>query len=175
MDAKQIGEVIKKSRKNKKLTQAQVGKFLAIGKDVISDYENGKVKVIPFEKRAKLSSVLNIPVSELLYDNDKMACISTNEAVDELRGNRLIKAVNAELEEWLCSGDTDYLYKAMAVIRAEIDNDLQKKRKSNERTDYFTVVDILGRQNRVYKNNLLCSRPCSNCVCRDGCNGSLDR
>lgn len=123
MDAKQIGEVIKKSRKNKKLTQAQVGKFLAIGKDVISDYENGKVKVIPFEKRAKLSSVLNIPVSELLYDNDKMACISTNEAVDELRENRLIKAVNAELEEWLCSGDTDYLHKAMAVIRAEIDNE----------------------------------------------------
>ena len=123
MDAKQIGEVIKKSRKNKKLTQAQVGKFLAIGKDVISDYENGKVKVIPFEKRAKLSSVLNIPVSELLYDNDKMACISTNEAVDELRENHLIKAVNAELEEWLCSGDTDYLHKAMAVIRAEIDNE----------------------------------------------------
>ena len=34
---------------------------------------------------------------------------------------KLIKAVNAELEEWLCSGDTDYLYKAMAFIRAEID------------------------------------------------------
>ena len=123
MDAKQIGEVIKKARKNKKLTQLQVGKFLAIGKDVISDYENGKVKVIPFEKRMKMSSVLNIPVSELLYDNEKMACISTNEAVDELREDRLIKAVNAELEEWLCSGDTDYLYKAMAVIRAEIDNE----------------------------------------------------
>ena len=123
MDAKQIGEVIKKSRKNKKLTQAQVGKFLAIRQDVISDYENGKVKVIPFEKRAKLSSVLNIPVSELLYDNEKMACISTNEAVDELREDRLIKAVNAELEEWLCCGDTDYLHKAMAVIRAEIDNE----------------------------------------------------
>lgn len=40
---------------------------------------------------------------------------------------KLIKAVNAELEEWLCSGDTDYLHKAMAVIRAEIDNDLQKE------------------------------------------------
>lgn len=35
---------------------------------------------------------------------------------------KLIKAVNAELEEWLCSGDTDYLHKAMAFIRAEIDN-----------------------------------------------------
>lgn len=35
---------------------------------------------------------------------------------------KLIKAVNAELEEWLLSGDVDYLHKAMAVIRAEIDN-----------------------------------------------------
>jgi hypothetical protein len=36
---------------------------------------------------------------------------------------KLIKAVNAELEEWLLSGDTDYLYKAMAVIRAEIEKE----------------------------------------------------
>lgn len=63
----------------------------------------------------------------------------------EKEQEKLIKAVNAELEEWLCSGDTDYLHKAMAVIRAEINNDLQKERKSNERIDYFTVVDILGR------------------------------
>lgn len=38
---------------------------------------------------------------------------------------KLIKAVNAELEEWLCSGDVDYLHKAMAVIRAEIDNEVE--------------------------------------------------
>ena len=40
---------------------------------------------------------------------------------------KLIKAVNAELEEWLCSGDTDYLHKAMAVIRAEIDKAERKR------------------------------------------------
>ena len=125
MDAKQIGEVIKKSRKNKKMTQAQLGKMLSVTKKAISDYELAKINVIPFEKRAKLSSVLNIPVSELLYDNEKMACISTNEAVDELREDRLIKAVNAELEEWLCSGDTDYLYKAMTVIRAAIEKEAE--------------------------------------------------
>ena len=123
MDAKQIGEVIKKARKNKKITQMQLGELLGIGTKAVSDYEKGKIKVIPFEKRAKMSSVLNIPVSELLYDNEEMACISTNEAVDELRGNRLIKAVNAELEEWQLSGDVDYLYKAIAVIRAAIDNE----------------------------------------------------
>lgn len=36
---------------------------------------------------------------------------------------KLIKAVNAELEEWLCSGDTDYLHKAMAAIRAAIEKE----------------------------------------------------
>ena len=121
MEKEQIGEVIKKARKNKKITQTQLGAAIGVGKVAIANYESGKIKVIPFENRVKMSSVLNIPVSELLYDNEKMACISTNEAVDELRENRLVKAVNAELEEWLCSGDTDYLYKAMAVIRAEID------------------------------------------------------
>lgn len=123
MDAKQIGEVIKKSRKNKKITQKELSVMLNVGRDNISLYESGKIKVIPFENRVKMSSVLNIPVSELLYDNEKMACISTNEAVDELRENRLVKAVNAELEEWRLSGDVDYLHKAMAVIRAEIDNE----------------------------------------------------
>lgn len=124
MDAKQIGERIRQHRKKKKLNQTQLGELLGIGTKAVSDYEKGKIKVIPFEKRAKMSSVLNIPVSELLYDNEEMACISTNEAVDELREQeKLIKAVNAELEEWLCSGDVDYLHKAMAVIRAEIDNE----------------------------------------------------
>lgn len=36
---------------------------------------------------------------------------------------KLSKAVNAELEEWLLSGDVDYLHKAMAVIRAEIEKE----------------------------------------------------
>lgn len=122
MEKEQIGEVIKKARKNKKITQTQLGAAIGVGKVAIANYESGKIKVIPFEKRVKMSSVLNIPVSELLYDNEKMACISTNEAVDELRENRIIKTVNAELEEWLLSGDVNYLHKAMAVIRAEIDD-----------------------------------------------------
>lgn len=36
---------------------------------------------------------------------------------------KIIKAVNAELEEWLLSGDVDYLHKAMAVIRSKIEED----------------------------------------------------
>lgn len=47
---------------------------------------------------------------------------------------KLIKAVNAELENWLLSGDVDYLHKAMAVIRAVIekeDEDEEEKSKAS--------------------------------------------
>lgn len=120
MDAKQIGEVIKEPRKRKEMTQEeQLANMLGIGILTASFYKNGVFKAIPFIDHAEMSSGSNIP-------NEKMACISTNEAVDELKEQeKIIKAVNAELEEWLCSGDTDYLYKAMAVIHAEIDNELQ--------------------------------------------------
>lgn len=125
MDAKQIGEVIKEARKRKKIKQKQLAAdVLHINVFTMSHYEHGKVKNIPLPNRAKLASVLNIPISDLLYDDEQLACISMNEAVDELKEQeKLIKAVNAELEEWLCSGDTDYLYKAMAVIRAAIEKE----------------------------------------------------
>lgn len=70
-EREKIGQLIRLQRKNKKMTQAQVGKFLAIGKDVISDYENGKVKVIPFEKRVQLSILLDIDAKDLLYEQEK--------------------------------------------------------------------------------------------------------
>lgn len=119
-NAKQIGEVIKEPRKRKGMTkEEELANMLGIGILTASFYKNGVFKAIPFIDHAKMSSGSNIP-------NEEAACINTNETVDELKEQeKLIKAVNAELEEWLCSGDTDYLYKAMAVIRAEINNELQ--------------------------------------------------
>ena len=116
-EREKIGQLIKLQRKNKKLTQAQVGKFLAIGKDVISDYENGKVKVIPFEKRVKLSEALNVPITNLLYENEKKVGINTSPK------GKVIETVSAYLDEWQYSGDVDSLRKAMAVIRAEIEKE----------------------------------------------------
>ena len=45
--------------------------MLNVGRDNISLYESGKIKVIPFEKRVKLSEALNVPITNLLYENEK--------------------------------------------------------------------------------------------------------
>nr|DAH63643.1 MAG TPA: hypothetical protein [Caudoviricetes sp.] len=57
-------------------------------------------------------------------------------SIYKITGDRvyLADAVKAELEEWLLSGDVDYLHKAMAVIRAEIkkeDEDEEEKSKAS--------------------------------------------
>ena len=116
-NAKQIGEVIKEPRKRKGMTQEeQLANMLGIGILTASFYKNGVFKAIPFISRQ------NVKWGK--YPNEEAACISTNETVDELKKQeKLIKAVNAELEEWRLSGDVDYLHKAMAVIRAAIEKE----------------------------------------------------
>lgn len=48
-------------------------------------------------------------------------------SIYKITGDRvyLADAVKAELEEWLLSGDVDYLHKAMAVIRTAIEKEEQ--------------------------------------------------
>lgn len=78
----EIGDIIKKARKKSKLTQVDLATMLNVSQDTISSYEKGKIKVIPFEKRVKLASILDIPISELLYSDEK----NTYEACDTVRG-----------------------------------------------------------------------------------------
>lgn len=72
----EIGERIRQHRKKKKLNQTQLGELLGIGTKAVSDYEKGKIKVIPFEKRVKLAEALNVPITNLLYENEKKVGLS---------------------------------------------------------------------------------------------------
>ena len=70
-ERQRIGDTIRQARKEKKITQKYLSESLKIRQDVISDYENGKIKVIPFEKRVKLANILDIPLVSLLYEDEK--------------------------------------------------------------------------------------------------------
>lgn len=75
-ERQRIGDTIRQARKNKKITQQGLSAMLNVGRDNISLYEKGKIKVIPYEKRVKLASILDIPLAALLYED---------EAPDDLR------------------------------------------------------------------------------------------
>lgn len=87
-EQQKIGELIRQQRKKKKLTQTQLAQFLDVGTQAISDYEKGKIKVIPFEKRVKLARILEISLADLLYENEKKGEeIPEEEVPDALKFN----------------------------------------------------------------------------------------
>jgi transcriptional regulator with XRE-family HTH domain len=69
-EQQRIGEIIKKARESAALSQGKLATLLGVQNPVIYKYENGKIKVIPFEKRVKLADILNIPLSDLLYSDE---------------------------------------------------------------------------------------------------------
>lgn len=71
-----LGELIKKARTEQKLSQGQLAKILEVQNPIIYKYEKGLIKTIPFEKRTKLSEALNIPITNLLYENERKVGLS---------------------------------------------------------------------------------------------------
>lgn len=76
-ERQRIGDTIRQVRKNKKITQTQLGAEIGVGKVAIANYESGKIKVIPFEKRVKISSILGIDFANLLYENESIPLSKT--------------------------------------------------------------------------------------------------
>ena len=71
-ERQRIGKIIHAARKNKKITQMQLGQMLSVTKKAISDYELAKTSVIPFEKRVKLARILEISLADLLYSDERI-------------------------------------------------------------------------------------------------------
>lgn len=74
-ERQRIGDTIRTARKENKVTQTQLGIEIGVGKVAIANYESGKIKVIPFEKRVKLARLLDIPVAALLYADEAPATL----------------------------------------------------------------------------------------------------
>ena len=93
-ERQRIGDTIRQARKNKKITQTQLGAEIGIGKVAVANYESGKIKVIPFEKRVKLASIFDIPITALLYTDEKSTDTNCRESLQQY-----IKAVGGVVDK----------------------------------------------------------------------------
>lgn len=106
-ERQRIGEVIRQARKNKKITQTQLGAEIGIGKVAVANYESGKIKVIPFEKRVKLAEILNVPLSDLLYSDEIMEKVREELGINYLNKEYdLLDALMIELQTDLENADS---------------------------------------------------------------------
>ena len=67
-DSMDIGDKIKAARIAKGMTQEELGKILGVQKSAIAKYENGRIVNIKRSTLKKISDVLGIRPSELIYE-----------------------------------------------------------------------------------------------------------
>lgn len=92
-----IGDMIKQCRKEKGLTQAQLGKLLGISNSAVQKYEKGVVTNIPYTTLLKLQSILNLPI--ILFENTEnsiQADILINSYLSSLRANSRIPFIQTK-------------------------------------------------------------------------------
>ena len=65
-----VGNIIKRARKNKGLTQTELGELLGVGKSTIQKYENGYVKNLKLDTLRKLSDHLDLLPAMLVYPGE---------------------------------------------------------------------------------------------------------
>jgi len=65
-----IGIKIKEARQAKKLTQEELGKILGVQKSAIAKYESGRVVNIKRSTLKKISDILDIRPSELIFEEE---------------------------------------------------------------------------------------------------------
>lgn len=68
-----IGNKIKTARIAKGMTQEELGKHLGVQKSAIAKYENGRVVNIKRSTLKKISDILEIRASELIFDEQKQS------------------------------------------------------------------------------------------------------
>lgn len=63
-----IGQKIKKHRKERKMTQTELGELLGVQKNAVSKWETGRVEDIPTGKIRQIAEIFDVPVSYLVQD-----------------------------------------------------------------------------------------------------------
>lgn len=133
-----IGELIKKARTEKKISQGKLAKLLSVQNPVIYKYESGIVKTIPFDKRIMLSAILNIDIDNLLYEQEKettfvdsMTKLKTvYDAVITLKE----RAIKKQLDN---HRDASLLYVILKIAQLAFNNDDEELEPENAKRIYY--------------------------------------
>lgn len=150
-EQQRIGEIIKKARENTGLSQGKLASLLGVQNPVIYKYENGKIKVIPFEKRVKLAEILDIPLSDLLYSDENIKTLKK-----ELGTNHLNKAYDLldiwenELKTDLENADTVEKIEAVKAKFEAFNKKLSELERINN--EYRTLLKVMIQNASESKN-----------------------
>lgn len=73
-----VGEKIKRLRKQKGLTQTELGERIGVKKNAVSKWECGRVEMIPTSTIKALSNLFNVPPSYLIDDDSQDPFLPSN-------------------------------------------------------------------------------------------------
>lgn len=149
MEQEKIGDLIKEKRLEKNLSQGKLAKLLSVQNPIIYKYEKGLIKTIPFEKRVKLASILDIPIAELLYSDEK----STYEEC-ELTSKKYSRIASSFHD--LSDNELNVFFDILELMPAEA-NQLQKEilKSCNGLTLGNKILRMLKitSKNKAYRDN----------------------
>lgn len=149
MEQEKIGDLIKEKRLEKNLSQGKLAKLLSVQNPIIYKYEKGLIKTIPFEKRVKLASILDIPIAELLYSDEK----STYEEC-ELTSKKYSRIASSFHD--LSDNELNVFFDILELMPAEA-NQLQKEilKSCNGLTLGNKILRMLKitSENKAYRDN----------------------
>jgi transcriptional regulator with XRE-family HTH domain len=126
-DVMNIGRKIKDARLAKNMTQEELGKILGVQKSAIAKYETGRVVNIKRSTLKKISDILDINPSELIFNDSEIKKASETGSleedmkiisgiVDSLDGKRLDAAL--EIAKKIAVLDDDEVNALLAVVRS---------------------------------------------------------
>ena len=109
-----LGEQLKKKRKEKKLTLEQAGKLIGVSKVTFHAYELNKIKSIRMDKLTAIANFLEVSPEELFYatkDDIYNEKITSDEFLREMRMLLNKTEELSEQEKQICMSNIDSLIK----------------------------------------------------------------
>lgn len=137
-----VGENIRKFRKEKGLTQKKLGELSNINEVQIRQYELGKANP-KLETINKISKALDIPVEQLIFDNSN---------IEQPNSNKNSSILNKAIETYGVDAQLDMCIEEMSELTKEICKHKRGKNNHDEIVEEMADVYIMMEQLKIMIN-----------------------